>query len=187
VGSFAAIGILMALHRYAFEPTGHVGIVGSMGASAGSLLASLAGRVLDPVGSNGTPLSDAAVLVFGASASPLSQPRNVIGGHALSAFIGSSSVRQFRWSSSTEVPSRYARLCRRELHAVFSSCGAVGAVAWRRHGRIVVNRRHARYQNTTPARYCAPSYHSPPRNRSFVHPSSDEFGTDGTSANTARS
>lgn len=34
------------------------------------------------------PLGASAVLVFGASRSPLAQPRNVVGGHVLSAVIG---------------------------------------------------------------------------------------------------
>lgn len=62
VGSFIAIGGLALISRWYFEAQDVPLMVGSFGASA--------------------------VLVFGAVRSPLAQPRNLIGGHILSAFIG---------------------------------------------------------------------------------------------------
>lgn len=62
LGSFAGIGLIGLLHDKAFSPTDNLFLVGSFGASA--------------------------VLVFGVINSPLAQPRNLIGGHVLSALVG---------------------------------------------------------------------------------------------------
>lgn len=62
IGSCAALSILGLAHRLFFDSTGLPLIMAPFGASA--------------------------VLVFGAFRSPLAQPRNVIGGHVLSGFIG---------------------------------------------------------------------------------------------------
>ncbi len=61
-GGFWGIGFLALLQQVYFEGTDLLLIVGSLGASA--------------------------VLVFGAVKSPLAQPRNLLGGHLLSALVG---------------------------------------------------------------------------------------------------
>ena len=62
LGSFLGIGAVAAAHYAFFEGTDLVLIIGSFGASA--------------------------VLIYGATKSPLAQPRNLIGGHLISAVIG---------------------------------------------------------------------------------------------------
>ncbi len=62
LGGFFGIGICAFLSQYFFEPRDLVLIIGSMGASA--------------------------VLVYGAIKSPLAQPRNLVGGHVISGFVG---------------------------------------------------------------------------------------------------
>jgi CBS-domain-containing membrane protein len=62
VGGFIGIGVVAYLNYSRFEHTDLVMIVGSFGASA--------------------------VLVYGAIKSPLAQPRNLLGGHVISAITG---------------------------------------------------------------------------------------------------
>ncbi|WP_028314847.1 HPP family protein [Desulfatibacillum aliphaticivorans] len=62
IGSFFGIAAVALVHFQALENTDKVMIIGSFGASA--------------------------VLIYGAVRSPLAQPRNLVGGHVLSAFIG---------------------------------------------------------------------------------------------------
>ncbi|MFZ7127396.1 MAG: HPP family protein [Desulfobacterales bacterium] len=62
VGSFLGIAAVALLHYRMLDPFGLSLIIGSFGASA--------------------------VLVYGAIRSPLAQPRNLIGGHVLSAIVG---------------------------------------------------------------------------------------------------
>lgn len=62
VGSFVGIGILAFLQTKKFSGSDAVYLIGSFGASS--------------------------VLVYGIIQSPFSQPRNLIGGHVISAFIG---------------------------------------------------------------------------------------------------
>jgi len=62
LGSFLGIGAVAAGHYAFFEGTDLVLIIGSFGASA--------------------------VLIYGATKSPLAQPRNLLGGHLISAVIG---------------------------------------------------------------------------------------------------
>lgn len=62
LGSFLGIALVALVHYKLLDRTGLVMIIGSFGASA--------------------------VLVYGAIRSPLAQPRNLIGGHMLSAAIG---------------------------------------------------------------------------------------------------
>ena len=62
VGSFLGIAVVGLLHFRLLDQTAWIMIIGSFGASA--------------------------VLVYGAIRSPLAQPRNLIGGHVLSAVIG---------------------------------------------------------------------------------------------------
>jgi len=62
LGSFAGIALIGFLHDKSFSPSDNLFLVGSFGASA--------------------------VLVFGIINSPLAQPRNLIGGHVLSALVG---------------------------------------------------------------------------------------------------
>lgn len=62
LGSCLAIGIIAMLERYVTNSTGFPLLIGSFGASA--------------------------VLAFGAIQSPLAQPRNLVGGHVVSAFTG---------------------------------------------------------------------------------------------------
>jgi CBS-domain-containing membrane protein len=62
IGSFLGIALVGLIHFKLLDQTGLLLIIGSFGASA--------------------------VLVYGAIRSPLAQPRNLIGGHVLSAVIG---------------------------------------------------------------------------------------------------
>lgn len=62
VGSFIGLGTITYLQYQAFAPQDVVLLIGSFGASC--------------------------VLVYGVISSPLAQPRNLIGGHVLSAIIG---------------------------------------------------------------------------------------------------
>lgn len=62
IGAFLGIGLIGSFQSLTLSATDNTFLIGSFGASA--------------------------VLIYGATDSPLSQPRNVIGGHILSAFIG---------------------------------------------------------------------------------------------------
>ncbi len=62
LGSFCGIGLVGLIQHYLFSTYDSLLLIGSFGASS--------------------------VLIFGAIQSPLAQPRNLIGGHVLSAFIG---------------------------------------------------------------------------------------------------
>ena len=68
IGSFLGIAAVSLIHYKLLDRTGLMLIIGSFGASA--------------------------VLIYGAIRSPLAQPRNLLGGHILSAFIG---VTAFQW------------------------------------------------------------------------------------------
>lgn len=77
IGAFAGIAIVAWLNFNLFQGTDFVFIVGSFGASA--------------------------VLIYGAVRSPLAQPRNLLGGHVLSALIGVTCFKLFGdylWLSS---------------------------------------------------------------------------------------
>lgn len=67
VGAFCGILPVAYLNFHLFERSDHVYLIGSFGASA--------------------------VLLFGAVRSPLAQPRNLVGGHLLSALIGVASYK----------------------------------------------------------------------------------------------
>jgi len=62
IGSFIGIAAVALMHYRLVDQTGLLLLIGSFGASA--------------------------VLIYGAVRSPLAQPRNLLGGHILSAFIG---------------------------------------------------------------------------------------------------
>jgi CBS-domain-containing membrane protein len=62
IGSFLGLAAVSLLHFNLLDQTGLMMIIGSFGASA--------------------------VLIYGAIRSPLAQPRNLLGGHVLSAIIG---------------------------------------------------------------------------------------------------
>ncbi|MBI5558703.1 MAG: HPP family protein [Deltaproteobacteria bacterium] len=62
IGSFCGIAAVALLHYKLVDQNGLLMLIGSFGASA--------------------------VLIYGAIRSPLAQPRNLLGGHILSAFIG---------------------------------------------------------------------------------------------------
>lgn len=62
LGAFAGIGLIAFLQSYFLAKTENVLLIGSFGASS--------------------------VLIYGAIQSPLAQPRNLIGGHLVSAIIG---------------------------------------------------------------------------------------------------
>ena len=62
LGAFLGIGLISFVNYRVFERTDLVLVIGSFGASA--------------------------VLIYGAIKSPLAQPRNLIGGHVLSALVG---------------------------------------------------------------------------------------------------
>ncbi|MBM9518798.1 HPP family protein [Desulforhopalus vacuolatus] len=68
IGSFLGLGAVSLIHYKILEETGLMMIIGSFGASA--------------------------VLIYGAVRSPLAQPRNLLGGHILSAIVG---VSAFQW------------------------------------------------------------------------------------------
>jgi CBS-domain-containing membrane protein len=68
IGSFCGIAAVALLHYKLVDQNGLLMLIGSFGASA--------------------------VLIYGAIRSPLAQPRNLLGGHILSAFIG---VTAFQW------------------------------------------------------------------------------------------
>ncbi|MBF0605421.1 MAG: HPP family protein [Nitrospirae bacterium] len=73
-GSFLGIGAVALLHERVLAPYDLVMIIGSFGASA--------------------------VLIYGAITSPLAQPRNLLGGHLLSGFVGVGvyqGLGQFPW------------------------------------------------------------------------------------------
>ncbi|MCK6410974.1 MAG: HPP family protein [Azonexus sp.] len=70
LGAFIGIGLLAGLINACFAEADRVLLLGSFGASA--------------------------VLLFGAPRSPLAQPRNLVGGHMLSALIG---VACWKWLS----------------------------------------------------------------------------------------
>lgn len=79
LGGFVGIGIIGFLQSFQFSQTDNIFLIGSFGASA--------------------------VLIYGASNSPLAQPRNLVGGHIISAFIGICCVSlisapQFLWLAS---------------------------------------------------------------------------------------
>lgn len=69
IGSFVGIGILSYFHYTYFLPQDAFCLIGSFGASS--------------------------VLIYGAIQSPLAQPRNLIGGHLISAIIGVACVQLF--------------------------------------------------------------------------------------------
>lgn len=62
IGAFLGIGLIGFIQQYQVAEIDNIYLIGSFGATA--------------------------VLVFGATNSPLAQPRNLLGGHLLSAFIG---------------------------------------------------------------------------------------------------
>ena len=68
IGSFLGLGVVSLIHYKILDETGLIMIIGSFGASA--------------------------VLIYGAIRSPLAQPRNLLGGHILSAIVG---VSAFQW------------------------------------------------------------------------------------------
>ena len=68
-GSFLGIAAVAGLHKHWAQPQDLVMIIGSFGASA--------------------------VLIYGAKKAPLSQPRNLIGGHVLSAIVGVACFQYF--------------------------------------------------------------------------------------------
>jgi CBS-domain-containing membrane protein len=77
IGAFLGIAVVAYLNYSKFENTDLVMIVGSFGASA--------------------------VLIYGAIKSPLAQPRNLIGGHVLSAITGVACyqlLNQYMWLAS---------------------------------------------------------------------------------------
>jgi CBS-domain-containing membrane protein len=71
VGAFLGILPVAYLNYYLFEKTDYVFIIGSFGASA--------------------------VLIYGSIRSPLAQPRNLVGGHVISAVIGVAVYKLFFW------------------------------------------------------------------------------------------
>ncbi|KJR98390.1 MAG: membrane protein [Desulfobulbaceae bacterium BRH_c16a] len=76
IGSFLGIAAVSLIHSKMLDQTGLMMIIGSFGASA--------------------------VLIYGAVRSPLAQPRNLLGGHVLSAIIG---VTAFQWLGGDTWPA----------------------------------------------------------------------------------
>lgn len=82
IGSFLGIAVVGLIHYRLLDQTSLTMIIGSFGASA--------------------------VLVYGAVRSPLAQPRNLIGGHVLSAVIGVAAFQflgQLPWLASAAAVS----------------------------------------------------------------------------------
>ena len=73
IGAFLGIGAVAVASRFVLAGVDHGLMIGSLGASA--------------------------VLVFGAPRSPLAQPRNLVGGHVLSALVG---VLCYQWVGGSE-------------------------------------------------------------------------------------
>jgi len=71
VGGFLGIFPVAYMNYFLFEKSDYVFIIGSFGASA--------------------------VLIYGAIRSPLAQPRNLVGGHVISAVIGVAVYKLFFW------------------------------------------------------------------------------------------
>ncbi|WP_419176873.1 HPP family protein [Desulfosediminicola sp.] len=69
LGAFIGIGLVSAVTRFVLDGTGLTLVIGSFGASA--------------------------VLIYCAIESPLAQPRNVMGGHILSALVGVAACQLF--------------------------------------------------------------------------------------------
>lgn len=69
IGAFVGMGIIAYLQYNAFPKEDFVFLIGSFGASC--------------------------VLVYGVIQSPLAQPRNLIGGHVISAFVGVTAAKLF--------------------------------------------------------------------------------------------
>ncbi len=69
IGAFLGIGAVSLLHFNVLGQTDYIMIIGSFGASA--------------------------VLIYGAIRSPLAQPRNLVGGHVISAVIGVTCYKLF--------------------------------------------------------------------------------------------
>ena len=69
IGAFLGIGAVAAIHFNLIDKTDLAMVIGSFGASA--------------------------VLIYGATKSPLAQPRNLVGGHVVSALIGVASYNLF--------------------------------------------------------------------------------------------
>lgn len=99
IGAFLGIGIIGFTHEVfsSFSVSDKVFLIGSFGASA--------------------------VLIYGATNSPLAQPRNLIGGHLISAFIGVSIYKLFSnfdllWLNAALAVSLsiVAMQCTRTLH-----------------------------------------------------------------------
>ena len=70
IGGFIGIGAVALVQAYMFDGTDLMLMIGSFGASA--------------------------VLVYGAIKSPLAQPRNLVGGHFLSALVGVAAFKVFQ-------------------------------------------------------------------------------------------
>ena len=70
LGGFIGIGAVAVVQAYVFDGTDLMLMIGSFGASA--------------------------VLVYGAIKSPLAQPRNLVGGHFLSALVGVAAFKIFQ-------------------------------------------------------------------------------------------
>ena len=86
IGAFLGIGFIAYVNANVFEKRDLLMIIGSFGASA--------------------------VLIYGAIKSPLAQPRNLIGGHILSAVVGVASYQLFHahlwFASATAVATAIA-------------------------------------------------------------------------------
>ena len=87
IGSFLGLAAVSLIHYKILDQTGLMLIIGSFGASA--------------------------VLIYGAIRSPLAQPRNLLGGHILSAIIGVTALQvagrcnpgwQLPWPSLPQLP-----------------------------------------------------------------------------------
>jgi CBS-domain-containing membrane protein len=77
LGAFAGISAIGLISKYTLTPIDTIFLIGSFGATA--------------------------VLIYGATNSPLAQPRNLVGGHLISAFIGVTFYKLFPselWLSS---------------------------------------------------------------------------------------
>jgi CBS-domain-containing membrane protein len=69
IGAFLGIGLIAYIEHFFLQPSDLLLVIGSFGASA--------------------------VLIYGAIRSPLAQPRNLLGGHVISALLGVASYQSF--------------------------------------------------------------------------------------------
>jgi CBS-domain-containing membrane protein len=104
IGAFLGIAVVAIITQYGFNRLNEPLLIGSFGATA--------------------------VLIFGCQQSPLAQPKNVIGGHAISAFVGVSCYKVIGtgWYTSALAVS-LALVCMMFTTTVHPPAGATALIA----------------------------------------------------------